>query len=112
MNQNQFQSCIQACYQCAQACDTCVAACLHEPDPKMMARCIELDDECAAVCRLAAQLMSRSSEHAMQICQLCAEICEACADECAKHQAQHCQECASVCHRCAQECRNMGATNG
>lgn len=107
MNQNQFQSCIQACYDCAQACDTCAAACLQEPDPKMMARCIELDNECAAMCRLAAQLMSRSSEHAMQVCQLCADICEACADECAQNQAQHCQDCAAACRRCAQECRSM-----
>jgi hypothetical protein len=68
MMQNQFQSCIQACYECAQACDTCAAACLQEPAPKMMARCIALDDECAAICRLAAQFMSRSSEHAMQVC--------------------------------------------
>ena len=37
MNQNQFQSCIQACYDCAQACDTCAAACLQEPDPNDLA---------------------------------------------------------------------------
>lgn len=112
MNQNQFQSCIRACYECAQACDTCAAACLQEPDPKMMVRCIELDNECAAVCRLAAQLMSRSSEHAIQVCQLCADICDACAKECTQHQMQHCQDCAAACRRCAQECRKIAATKG
>lgn len=107
MMQSQFQSCIQACYECAQACDTCAAACLQEPDPKMMARCIALDDECAAICRVAAQLMSRGTEHAHLVCQLCADICDACAQECASHQAQHCQDCAAACRRCADECRRM-----
>ena len=50
MVQSQFQSCIKACYECAEACDTCAAACLRETDPRMMARCIMLDDECAAIC--------------------------------------------------------------
>lgn len=77
-----FQSCMQACYECAQACDSCASACLQEPDPARMARCIRLDDECAAMCRVAAQLMSRSSEHADQVCQLCAVACRRCADEC------------------------------
>lgn len=107
MLQNQFQSCIKACYECAEACDTCAAACLQESDPKMMARCIMLDDECAAVCRLAAQMMSRSSEHANLLCQLCADICDACAQECGSHQHQHCQDCAAACRRCADECRRM-----
>lgn len=110
MNQSQFQSCIQACYDCAQACDMCAAACLQETDPKMMARCIELDDECAAMCRLSAQAMSRASEHVYEICQLCAVICDACAEECSSHQAQHCQECAAACRRCADECRRMEKT--
>lgn len=112
MSPNQFQSCIQACYACAQACDTCAAACLEEPDPATMARCIALDDECAAMCRLAAQSMSRSSDHAQQVCQLCADICDACADECARHQHQHCQDCAAACRRCADQCRRMGQPIG
>lgn len=108
MDHSQFQSCIKACYECAQACDMCSSACLQEADPKMMARCIELDHGCAAVCRLSAQLMSLGSEHANELCQLCAVICDACAEECSSHQAQHCQECAAACRRCAEECRRMG----
>jgi hypothetical protein len=38
---------------------------------------------------------------------LCAEICQACGDECTKHKMEHCQQCAKACHKCAEECRKM-----
>lgn len=107
MAHQQFQSCIEACYDSATACDHCAASCLQEQDVKMMARCIALDMDCAQICRLVASYMARGSEMAAAICQACAEVCEACGDECAKHQMSHCQECAQACRRCADECRRM-----
>lgn len=107
MAQQQYESCIEACNTCADACDYCAASCLQEPDVKAMARCIALDMDCAQICRLAAGYMARGSEFAGILCQTCAEICDACGDECAKHQMQHCQECAQACRRCADECRRM-----
>ena len=107
--QQQYQSCIDACNACAAACDMCSTACLKEDDVKMMARCIALDMDCAQVCRLAAGFMARSSEFAEALCQLCAQVCQACGDECGKHQVQHCQDCAAACRRCAEECRKMGS---
>ncbi len=73
----------------------------------MMARCIQLDMECAAICYQAAQLMSLGSFHARSVCRICAEICQACAEECSRHDMEHCKECAEVCYRCAEECRMM-----
>jgi hypothetical protein len=102
-------SCIEACHACAFACNHCAASCLQEQDVKMMARCIALDMDCAAICQLAAAAIARGSEHAKAICGLCADICQSCGDECAKHDMEHCQQCAKACHQCAQECRNMAA---
>jgi hypothetical protein len=76
---------------------------------KMMAKCIQLDMECAAICYAAAQLMSLGSEKAKDICRMCADICEACGNECGKHQTEHCQECSKACKQCAEECRMMAA---
>lgn len=73
-----------------------------------MVRCIRLDLDCAQICRLAAAYMARDSEFAQAVCRLCAEICQACGDECAKHSMDHCQRCAQACHECAKECRRMG----
>ena len=112
MDRQEFASCIEACNDCADACDRCAAACLQEPDPKMMARCIALDIDCAQLCRAAAGIMARGSEVAGTVCQACVQVCELCADECGKFQVQHCQDCAAACNRCAAECRQMSGMAG
>ena len=104
-----YQTCIEACDRCADACDHCAASCLQEQDVKRMARCIELDMDCAAICRLASGYMARGSDFARQVCRVCAEVCQACGDECAKHPMEHCRQCAEACRRCAQECTRMAA---
>jgi hypothetical protein len=109
MPDQKFNACIQACTECAVACNHCAAACLQEDDVKMMARCIALDIDCAEVCALAAAAMSRGSEHARLLCHACAEVCQACGQECAGHQADHCRQCAQACMHCAEECRQMAA---
>lgn len=109
MPHQKFNACIEACNACAVACNHCAASCLQEPDVRMMARCIALDIDCAQICALAAGAMARGSEHAKAICALCADICQTCGDECAKHRMDHCQECAQACRRCAEECRKMAA---
>ncbi len=74
-----------------------------------MAKCIQLDMECAALCYAAAQLMSLGNDKANEICKLCAELCDACGNECGKHNTEHCRECAEACKACAEECRKMAA---
>jgi hypothetical protein len=63
--------------------------------------------ECASMCYCAAQLMSLGSKKSKELCRLCAQICEACSKECAKHQSEHCQECAEICMICADECSKL-----
>lgn len=112
MAHERFASCIEACNDCADTCDHCAAACLQESGVKDLIRCIRLDLDCAAMCRVAVGSMSRGSELAAQICEACAEACEACAEECERHKhMDHCRACAEACRRCAEECRRMvGAT--
>ena len=101
--------CIAACHACAVECLHCAAACLGEPDVKKMARCIALNTDCAQICQLAVAYMAGGSPFAGALCRLCAEVCDACAEECARHDMDHCQQCAEACRRCAEECRNMAA---
>lgn len=101
------QRCMSACNRCADACDHCSVACLGEPDVAELARCIRMDMDCAAICRLTAGALARGSEWAEDIAPLCAEICAMCAEECEKHRHNHCKECAEACSDCAQICRDM-----
>lgn len=107
MSHEKFASCIEACHACADACDHCAVACLEEEHVHAMGRCIALDIDCAAICRLAAGYMARGSTLAAVVCAACAEVCQACAAECARHDMAHCQTCAQACQRCAQACRAM-----
>jgi hypothetical protein len=69
-------------------CNHCASSCTQEEDVKMMAACIQLDMECSAICYAAAQLMSLGSNKAKDVCRICAEICQACANECSKHESE------------------------
>ena len=112
MSHEHYQECIEACQECVVACEHCATECLHEDDVKAMARCIALDRSCADICALAMREMSRGSEFAGRLCLLCADICEACGEECARHDMDHCQECADVCRDCAESCRQMAEEVG
>src|SRR4051812_13326381 len=109
MPHQQHQPCIEACYACAQTCDHCATECLSESNVSEMSECIRLDIDCADICRLAAAYMARGSAFINAICKVCADVCDACGKECAKHDEAHCQECAKACRRCAEECRKMAA---
>src|ERR1700681_705165 len=107
MEPQRYQSCIEACNTCADACDYCSIACLQEDDVKMMADCIRLNLDCAAICRLAVAYMAR--EYVGNVCNVCADSCEACGVECARHPQAYCQICAQACRRCAEECRRLSS---
>jgi hypothetical protein len=95
---------IEKLLRCADECNRCMAACLNEDDVSEMARCIELNIDCAGICMLMAGYLSRNSESSYSLLPICAEVCEACAAECSRHDMDHCQKCASICRDCAAAC--------
>lgn len=89
-------------------CNQCAVSCLQEKDVQRMKKCIRLDLECAAICTAAVQVMSLNGELSEQLCQLCAEVCNRCGQECARFtEMEHCRKCAEVCRRCAEVCSQM-----
>ncbi|MGZ5243680.1 MAG: four-helix bundle copper-binding protein [Bacteroidia bacterium] len=100
------QQLIQTLIDCANECNHCYHACLQEQDVKMMARCIMLDRDCADICMMTAKMLASGSELSAQMLRLCAEACDACGAECAKHEHEHCQRCAESCKKCADACRS------
>ena len=101
-------SCIETCSDCAVACENCASACLSEVDVLQLTRCIRLDLDCAELCRATAALLARDSEFSDAMIELCADACEACAQECDRHEhMEHCADCAHLCRRCAAKCRGL-----
>ena len=95
---------IQELVKCALACEMCSSACLDEKDVTMMARCIELDRDCADICFQASRLLQRDAEIAHHYLTMCEEICRLCAEECGKHDMDHCKKCSEACSQCADAC--------
>lgn len=93
--------------RCAAACEMCADACLDEGEIKKMVPCIRLDRDCAKACHVTASYVAAHSEYAQQFVNLCADICKACGDECARHEMGHCQECAKACRECEEACRSF-----
>lgn len=92
---------------CQKTCNICFTACLKEEDMNMLARCIELDRECADMCGIVADMAYRESPIFPDLVAACAKICDMCAEECEKHEhMQHCLDCAAACRECAEACRN------
>ena len=99
------QTILDALARCIAACEMCSDACLHEDHVHMMVPCIELDRDCADICRLTSAFIARGSQHAQHVIKECIEICQKCADECGKHQHDHCQYCAEACRKCVEACQ-------
>lgn len=108
--------CIQACFDCSQACIACADACLGEEDPKMLARCIRLNQDCANICDATGKILSRQTATepaiANAVLQACIVACRQCGDECARHaqKMKHCEVCADACRRCEQACSKLVAS--
>jgi hypothetical protein len=104
---NYFKTCIEACLRCVEACNHCAASCLKEKNVSHLAKCIQLDIECATLCTAAIQMMSLESEWAGEVCSLCAAVCKSCAGECLKHANEHFRLCYEACSYCAEQCNMM-----
>lgn len=104
---NHMQSCIDACNKCAQACFECFNACLNEPDLNARKNCVKILVECAMMCQMSDATMSMVGSFTSEHCNVCAKICDKCAEECAMFKDDHCKKCADICRMCADECRKM-----
>jgi len=113
-NGDEARACIEACAECTQACTVCADACLAEDDVQPLVNCIRLNLDCADVCHVTGQLMTRPSHRDAPALrsqlEACVEICRACADECESHARrglEHCRICAEACRKCAEACERM-----
>ena len=103
-----LSACIAACEAARRACDNCAAEDAHDGDP-MMAACILINLDCAAMCGATLGALARGSVHHGDFCALCAHLCKACAEECGKHDHEHCIRCREACKLCAQACQKHAA---
>ena len=111
MQSSHLQQCLDDCSSCAAVCTHTAHHCLTLGGPHAAPDHQRLMHDCAALCTAAVSLMARQSDHAPDLCRLCATLCTACADDCERLGATEpaMQHCAQVCRRCAQSCHHMAS---
>jgi hypothetical protein len=109
MNQAQLQECIRLCWDCRHICQrTLFKHCLPIGGMHMEERHVQAMIECIEMCQLAADFMTRDSNHHFDVCALCADICDSCAKTCEQIGDETMMRCAKACRACAKACREMG----
>lgn len=105
---DEIQICIQNCLRCAQVCEQTIQHCLRRGGHHATPDHIRLMQDCAEVCQLAANFMSRDSYFYPKTCETCAVICLACFIECERMaDDQIMRQCAETCRRCAESCNQI-----
>lgn len=105
----EMKKCIDACVECEKVCMETIMHCLHHGGEHATPEHIGLLKDCAAACRVSAELMSTNSRFHKEMCSLCTKICNACADECEKFDEKFMKDCAKACRDCAKSCEKMAS---
>lgn len=103
-----LRECIEVCTHCHQVCEQMIFQhCLKVGGKHAEAAHLTLMADCAQICALSADFMTRGSPRHALTCRLCAEICTACAEDCQR--IGDMAECVEACRHCAETCRAMAA---
>lgn len=103
-----MQHCIQECANCHQICLATIQYCLSKGGKHSEPGHIRLMADCAQICGVSADFMTRGSSRHKLTCGVCAQICAACADDC-QTMADDVQmkRCADTCRQCSKSCQEM-----
>lgn len=101
------QQCRQACQTCQEVCEETIENCLELGGAHATVHHIRMLRDCANICQLSANFMTRQSPYQTDLCRLCAQICTDCAGECDTFEDEFMKRCAEVCRDCAEACQTM-----
>jgi hypothetical protein len=106
MNKSMDKS-IQETLSCYRICTETATHCLEMGGEHATPEHIAVLMDCAKICITAADFMIRQSESHPEVCGLCADICDDCAESCEMFEDEFMKDCAKQCIECAKECRKM-----
>lgn len=103
-----MRACIDECQTCHALCLECASHCLSLGGKLAGYEHQTLLQDCADICRTAADFMLRGSALHRETCRACAEVCDRCAASCESMGGDAMmKKCAEACRRCAESCRQM-----
>lgn len=100
--------CIQDCRDCHNICIETTDYCIRMGGRHVENGRLNSLMDCADTCRANADFMLRGSSMQAQVCDVCVEECERCAELCAELQDDaQMWACLNECMRCIESCREM-----
>ncbi len=106
MLMSEVDRCGDQCVACARACVKALYHhCLTAGGAHVAVPHVQLMTDCSEMCTVAANFMTRGSPRHAAVCSLCADLCQACAEDCATLGGM--EESVSACQECAKSCRAM-----
>ncbi len=105
-----MESCIKLCHECHALCTQTIAQCLKLGGSHAAHDHIQLFIDCAQMCMITADYLTRESVIHDRVCRVCADACRLCAESCEKVASgnQLLKQCANMCRRCSESCASMG----
>jgi hypothetical protein len=106
---SEMMECLRNCLECHRICTETAAHVLHGEHLHSEAKHLVALLDCAQICAVHADFMSRRSPHHAHLAGECVEICNACAALCEQHPDPdgEMQICAQACRKCAESCSRM-----
>ena len=100
------QACIAACHLCHEVC----LLTAQDYDPRLSDKPINRNHfrlilSCAEICQTFANFQGNNSPFQARLCQICLEVCEACAVGCERVGGM--LACVAACRDCAEKCQKM-----
>lgn len=90
---------------CVLRCNQCVTACLNHQDHHGHSMdCAPLCRDCADVCAVAGQFLTRESELSQPMNELAVMAAQKCFDKCSTHDDESCRACAEACSNLISLC--------
>lgn len=104
-----MRECIQNCLDCHAACVETSMHCLVRGNEHAGPEHQRLLADCAQICIASADFMLRASADHVRTCDVCAELCRNCADDCERMAEGDdiMRRCVDACRRCALTCDRM-----
>ncbi len=105
----EMRECVAACLDCHASCTETSTHCLMMGGEHASPDHQKLLLDCAQACITSADFMLRMSPFHVRYCEISADLCRACAEDCEKlaHGDETMMLCVAVCRRCEQSCRRM-----
>lgn len=95
---------IELCLRCHQECTETFQYCLQRGGEHVDPHHLKLMQTCIEICYVSAKFMMLQSPYQHMLCEVCSQICLACAKSCEELHDDALAECIRTCLQCADVC--------